>query len=66
MFVFVNCIAFAFSNIKANAINPMKLFKYFVILLAGSALLSSCGLFKKDCGCPHFGMRKATVSVNRA
>jgi len=32
----------------------MKKIKYLIaaIALAG---LSSCGIFKKDCGCPHFG-----------
>ncbi len=32
----------------------MKKVKYLVILIA-AASLSSCGIFKKDCGCPHFG-----------
>ncbi|HWD88662.1 MAG TPA: hypothetical protein VG367_11090 [Mucilaginibacter sp.] len=32
----------------------MKKIKYIIlgIIIAG---LSSCGIFKKDCGCPHFG-----------
>jgi len=32
----------------------MKKVKYIVlgIIVIG---LSSCGIFKKDCGCPHFG-----------
>ncbi len=24
--------------------------------------LGSCGIFKKGCGCPHFGKVKSTVS----
>jgi hypothetical protein len=32
----------------------MKKVKYLVILIAAVSL-SSCGIFKKDCGCPHFG-----------
>jgi hypothetical protein len=32
----------------------MKKVKYLIILIA-AASLSSCGIFKKDCGCPHFG-----------
>jgi hypothetical protein len=27
----------------------------FIILLILITGLSSCGIFKKDCGCPHFG-----------
>ena len=32
----------------------MKKIKYVIlgIIVVG---LSSCGIFKKDCGCPHFG-----------
>jgi len=36
----------------------MKKVKYLVILIA-AASLSSCGIFKKDCGCPHFGKAPA-------
>jgi hypothetical protein len=32
----------------------MKKIKYLVILITVVSL-SSCGIFKKDCGCPHFG-----------
>lgn len=35
----------------------MKKTKYLLILVA-IASLSSCGIFKKDCGCPHFGKTK--------
>jgi hypothetical protein len=28
--------------------------------------LSSCGIFKKDCGCPHFGTVKQAVKANQA
>jgi len=34
--------------------NHMKKAKYILLLIAIAAL-SSCGIFKKDCGCPHFG-----------
>lgn len=26
-------------------------------------VLSSCGIFKKDCGCPHFGKTQNTGST---
>ena len=35
------------------------------LILLGAIIVvsfSSCGIFKKDCGCPHFGKAKA-VSV---
>jgi hypothetical protein len=35
----------------------MKKIKYIIALLAIIGL-SSCGIFKKDCGCPHFGKSK--------
>lgn len=28
---------------------------YIVALACGMLLLASCGIFKKDCNCPHFG-----------
>ncbi|MGZ3819046.1 MAG: hypothetical protein ACXVB6_00535 [Mucilaginibacter sp.] len=43
----------------------MKPVKY-ILLLIVIASLSSCGIFKKGCGCPHFGQNKPvkeTVSV---
>jgi len=33
------------------------------VLLAG---FSSCGIFKKGCGCPTFGAKKVAVPENRA
>jgi len=41
----------------------MKKVKYLVILIAATSL-SSCGIFKKDCGCPHFGKVSAHTKVN--
>ncbi|MEO6850222.1 MAG: hypothetical protein ABI203_10715 [Mucilaginibacter sp.] len=35
----------------------MKKIKY-ILLLIGIVNLTSCGLFKKSCGCPHFGKNK--------
>ena len=37
------------------------MFKSRFILLGLAVVLSaaSCGIFKKDCGCPHFGKIKA-------
>lgn len=35
----------------------MRKVKYLVIL-AAIVSLSSCGIFKKDCHCPHFGKIK--------
>jgi hypothetical protein len=34
--------------------------KRFLFLLLGIIVLalSSCGIFKKDCGCPHFGYKQ--------
>jgi hypothetical protein len=45
----------------------MKKAKYLLILVA-IASLSSCGIVKKDCGCPHFGKNKTgkgTADVSR-
>jgi hypothetical protein len=36
----------------------MKKNKLFIIGLIGLLNLSACGIFKKDCGCPHFGKVK--------
>jgi hypothetical protein len=36
----------------------MRKVKYLVII-AAIASLSSCGIFKKDCHCPHFGKNKS-------
>jgi len=36
-----------------------------IIVLLGAVLLlsfSSCGIFRKGCGCPHFGAIKFTAS----
>ena len=44
----------------------MKAFKVVLIALVVAAALSSCGIFKKDCGCPHFGLRKLPAKVDRA
>jgi hypothetical protein len=40
----------------------MKKARYLFLLIA-IATLSSCGLFRKDCHCPHFGkvQTKATT-----
>ncbi|MFD2872847.1 hypothetical protein ACFS5N_10240 [Mucilaginibacter ximonensis] len=38
-------------------------------ILVGLGLLlsaTSCGIFKKDCGCPHFGKIKAPAKTNQA
>jgi len=38
-------------------------------ILVGLAVLlsaTSCGIFKKDCGCPHFGKIKAQPKPNEA
>ncbi|HEY4197217.1 MAG TPA: hypothetical protein VGM63_16860 [Mucilaginibacter sp.] len=40
----------------------MKPIKYLLLLIA-IASLSSCGIFKKDCGCPHFGKIKAKATT---
>jgi hypothetical protein len=32
--------------------------KFVIIGLLGLLALSSCGIFHKDCGCPHFGAIK--------
>ncbi|MBB5397466.1 hypothetical protein HDC91_003533 [Mucilaginibacter sp. AK015] len=34
----------------------MKTVKYVIAVLVITVTLSSCGLFKKDCNCPHFGL----------
>lgn len=44
----------------------MKVFRCVVIAVVGAVILSSCGLFKKDCNCPHFGMKKTPVKVYNA
>jgi hypothetical protein len=38
-------------------------------ILFGLAMLlsaTSCGIFKKDCGCPHFGKVKTQSKPNQA
>ncbi|MFI5160851.1 MAG: hypothetical protein ACHQHN_06215 [Sphingobacteriales bacterium] len=40
----------------------MKKIKYLLILIA-IASLSSCGIFKKDCGCPHFSKNKPVTQT---
>jgi hypothetical protein len=40
----------------------MKKIKYALALLAIIGL-SSCGIFKKDCGCPHFGKIKTVTKT---
>ena len=32
-----------------------------IVLLSGAIILgtTSCGIFKKDCNCPHFGKMKS-------
>lgn len=45
----------------------MKKIKY-ILLVAVIAVLSSCGIFKKDCHCPHFSKTKPagqTAGSNR-
>ncbi|WP_170113633.1 hypothetical protein ABZR88_00310 [Mucilaginibacter yixingensis] len=45
----------------------MKKLKYILVLLAACAVISSCGIFKKNCNCPHFGMQKtAAQNLNKA
>ncbi|MEO7880097.1 MAG: hypothetical protein ABIR72_10645 [Mucilaginibacter sp.] len=44
----------------------MKVFRGVVIAVVAAVILSSCGLFKKDCNCPHFGMKKLPAKVYRA
>lgn len=36
-----------------------------IILLAGAIMLGTagCGIFKKDCGCPHFGKLKTSTAT---
>jgi hypothetical protein len=38
--------------------------KLLLIGLMVSLLLSSCGIFHKGCGCPHFGVISTEKSVN--
>jgi len=40
----------------------MKKIKYLIILIAAVSL-SSCGIFKKDCGCPHFSHIKRAKQI---
>lgn len=40
----------------------MRRIKYLFIIAAASLGLSGCGIFKKGCGCPHFGMVKGAVN----
>jgi hypothetical protein len=41
--------------------------KIFLLMLAiSSVAMSSCGLFKKDCGCPSFGQKPAHTKDNHA
>jgi len=35
----------------------------FLLLIIAIASLTSCGIFKKDCGCPHFGKIKAKATA---
>nr|WP_157536165.1 hypothetical protein [Mucilaginibacter sp. L294] len=37
----------------------MKKAKYLSVVLLITMALSSCGIFKKDCNCPHFSNAKA-------
>jgi hypothetical protein len=39
----------------------MKTIKYLSVALILTIALSSCGLFKKDCNCPHFSNAKAPI-----
>ncbi|WP_299352172.1 hypothetical protein [Mucilaginibacter sp.] len=39
----------------------MKKNKLFLIGLIGLLSFSACSIFKKDCGCPHFGKVKTTT-----
>jgi len=32
--------------------------KFIIVGVLALISLSSCGIFHKDCGCPHFGMNK--------
>jgi hypothetical protein len=43
----------------------MKKTKYLLILVA-IVSLSSCGIVKKDCGCPHFGKNKPATETTPA
>jgi hypothetical protein len=40
----------------------MKKIRY-IILAAAIAGLSSCGIFKKDCHCPHFSKNKPALQT---
>jgi hypothetical protein len=44
----------------------MKTIKILFIVVALAAMASSCGIFKKDCNCPHFGMKKPDPKVYNA
>ncbi|MFD0766184.1 hypothetical protein ACFQZI_15080 [Mucilaginibacter lutimaris] len=39
----------------------MKKVKYILAVAMLTVGLTSCGLFKKDCNCPHFGNIKSTA-----
>jgi hypothetical protein len=61
------CMAIFSVLITDRAINMRKT-KY-ILLLIGIVSLSSCGLFKKSCNCPHFGKNKSgkeTGNVTRS
>ncbi|WP_162499854.1 hypothetical protein [Mucilaginibacter terrigena] len=44
----------------------MKKVKLLSAALLLTAVFSSCGLFKKDCNCPHFGSVKAAKTSIKA
>jgi len=44
----------------------MKINKIAITGLLAAALLSSCGLFKKDCNCPHFSKVTAPSKTHNA
>ncbi|WP_262511264.1 hypothetical protein [Mucilaginibacter terrenus] len=44
----------------------MKTAKIILLGILATVVVSSCGIFKKDCGCPHFGARKPTQKVYRS
>ncbi|MGY4538728.1 hypothetical protein ACVW0P_003150 [Mucilaginibacter sp. UYNi724] len=39
----------------------MKQVKYTLAIATVTIVLSSCGIFKKDCNCPHFSHLKPSV-----
>ncbi|WP_292941462.1 hypothetical protein [Mucilaginibacter sp. 44-25] len=43
----------------------MKNVKYLCALVVLLAATSSCGIFKKDCGCPHFGKSASASKPTR-